>query len=231
MLEPYDDRTGMRSIILAVTANIPVIGGVVTGLDTYLTGQLQEARQDRLYALMDEIETGERPLTRKVAISDPVIYAAHITIEATIRTQRIEKVRAFARLLRAGIEDEPRLDLETEHEDFLKILDDLSYREVGLLATLEEFEKNNPILEGDNALQRSHRFWDDFVEQVTEEYSIQVDELDAWMTRLNRTGTYETFTGSFLGYTGGKGKLTPTYYRLSSLIRSQPGILRTGKTA
>ncbi len=163
-------------------------------------------------------------------ISDPIIYACHVTIEATIRTQRLEKIRAFARLLRAGLEDEPRLNLKTEHEDFLKILDDLSYRETCLLAILESYEKKYPLLDGDNHLQRAIRFWDEFSQQVISEYSIRQDELDAWMTRLNRTGTYETFTGSYVGYTGGRGKLTPTYYRLSSLIRSQPGQFRTGKT-
>lgn len=51
MIEPYADRTGLRAIILAVAANIPVVGGIATGLDTALMGTLQKARRERLYTL------------------------------------------------------------------------------------------------------------------------------------------------------------------------------------
>ncbi len=229
MIESYENKSVLRGLILGITANLPIVGGIVTGVDTAIMGALEEARWERLYTLLDELDTGTKHLTNKVVISDPLIYACHITIEATVRTQRHEKVRAFARLIVAGIEDQPRLDLEREHEDFLKILDELSYREIGLLATLEEYESKHPIKEEENDLQRAGRFWDNFSQQVCSKYSIKQDELDAWMTRLNRTGMYETFVGMYLDFTGGKGKLTPTYHHLSSLIRSQPGRFNTGR--
>jgi len=229
--ELYADNSELRGMIQAVASLVPLVGGVVAGLDIAIVGAVAKARQERLNTLLDELEKGTTRLTRRVIISDPLIYACYTTVEAAIRTQRLEKVRAFTRLLIAGIEDKPRLDLETEHEDYLKILDELSYREICLLAVLEDYEERYPIQETENALQRANRFWSDFSQQVCREYLLEPDELDAWMTRLNRTGTYETFIGMYLDYTGGKGKLTPTYYRLASLIRSTPGRFNTGKRA
>lgn len=38
------------------------------------------------------------------------------------------------------------------------------------------------------------------------------------MNRIARTGCYEMFTGTYANYTGGRGKLTPTYHRLKKFI-------------
>jgi hypothetical protein len=44
------------------------------------------------------------------------------------------------------------------------------------------------------------------------------DEVSDFMNRISRTACYEMFTGGYLDYTGGKGKLTLTYRRLKLFI-------------
>jgi len=184
-------------------------------------GRAEQTCQLRRDTLLGELEHGIQDFTGPVPayLSDPLIHACYVTVEATMRTSRREKIRWFARLLLAGVGERPRLDLANEHEDFLKILDDLSYRELGILATLAKFEQTYPMAEGEtSALQRGNRFWEEFEREACASFTIPQAEFSGLLARLNRTGTYETFTGAVYGYSGGRGNLTPLYYRLASII-------------
>lgn len=66
--------------------------------------------------------------------------------------------------------------------------------------------------------------WDEFTKELEDTLYIPKDEIDAILTRLNRTGCYETFTGTYADYTGGKGQLTATYRRLKKLASESEGL-------
>lgn len=85
-----------------------------------------------------------------------------------------------------------------------------------ILAKLETLQAQTQMVESQNDLQRASGFWEEFKQVLENDLGIPDNQQDSKLTRLNRTGCYETFTGSYLGYTGGKGKLTPVYFKLKS---------------
>jgi hypothetical protein len=75
-----------------------------------------------------------------------------------------------------------------------------------------------------NDLQWTNTFWDEFEGRLFAELRIPKDEVSDFMNRASRTGCYETFTGGYFDYTGGKGGLTPTYGRLKRFISCEAEI-------
>ncbi len=107
-----------------------------------------------------------------------------------------------------------------EYEDYLAVLDELSYRELCVLATLEQFEEQFPAQLDQNEHQRVEQYWDEFRELACRRRVVPADELDPLMMRIQRSRAYQESLGSFFGgLARGKGFLTSTYHRLAELIR------------
>jgi hypothetical protein len=194
--------------------------GVGSGLDVAIAGQLQKMREERLQTLFQELKEGERGLTTQLVQSEDFLQAYFATAGAALRTKRREKIRWFGRLLLAATGAHPGINLADEHEEYLKILDELTYRELGILATLAQFEADHPAGIGEGDVVRAGGYWEQFSVVVCSKFAIPRDELGAVLIRLNRTGTYQSLI-AFAGGATGTGLLTPTYYRLAKLIRLQ----------
>ncbi len=102
-----------------------------------------------------------------------------------------------------------------EYEEYLKILEELSLKEINILNILERYEMKHPIREGENEGQQVNRFWASFTETLVNELKIPKQEIDARLMRLNRTGCYELLRTYVVG---SKGKLTPTYFSLKQFL-------------
>ncbi len=161
----------------------------------------------------------------------PFLHAACATIQATLRTSRREEIRAFARLLRAGRVDPPRIDLETEQEDYLKILDDLSVRDLQIPWLLGEIENRYPYHDDEYAKDTdwfdSH--WSEFEDAVASTIGTPRAELPGLLARLGRTGLYEPLsTATWGGPAVSMGRLTGAYKRFATLIGDDPRMFDSG---
>lgn len=225
LVDAYAESTRVRPVLTTLASAIPVLGTVVATVDATLMAHVEREREDRLQTLIQSLEEGLDDFSGPIQLyrAETVLHAAYVTIEATVRTSRREKIRAFGKLLLAGLEDPPRLELATEHEDYLKILDDLSIRELALLALLSEFEQASPKNPGESDVSWTARFWGEFEQQASDRLKVPQAELRGLMSRIIRTGTFEPFAGAIWDYEGGRGLLTPVYYRLASLIAANPG--------
>ena len=209
LISRYENNPFIRAII-------PLIPfGIGSSIETGVLVQYHNIKRKRLAILLDELAKGEKTLTKDVIESEDFIHCFLAVSIAVVGTRRREKIIMFANLLNNSIDQVNSID---EYEEYLKILDELSYRELQILLALETFENKYPLIDGENDLQRTSRFWDDFSTTVINDINVPANELNAVMTRLNRTGCYETFTGMYWDYTGGKGKLTETFFRLKELI-------------
>lgn len=232
-MEDYVDSQAIRPTILAIAGAIPLVGNLITGADAALTTRVHQQQQENLEYLIECLESGRDDFGGPIAIqrSDPVIHAAYVTIQATLRTSRREKIRAFAMLLRAGLEDPPRLDLEQEHEDYLKILDDLSVRELQILWLLGEIENKYPPSddESDEEIDWFDRHWSEFERIVVSKTGTPQEELPGLLVRLARTGLYEPLYHAVAGGPSiANGRLTGAYRRLASLLGKDPHWFDTG---
>lgn len=199
-----------QPIVQALVNAIPTVGG---SLDTLLNAVAEE-RAKEFFA---ELSKGSIEFTEEIIQSEDFIHRWLITAKAAVNTRRREKIRLFARLLKSSFLSETSVTTD-EYEEYLSILDELSYREFLVLSTLERYEREFPPNENENELQKVYRFWEDFVSEIKQELDLTFDEVQAMLTRLNRTGCYETIVGMYLGYKGGRGKLTATYFRLKKLL-------------
>jgi hypothetical protein len=95
-------------------------------------------------------------------------------------------------------------------DEYLSILDELSAREIQVLLILHKHELASP-LNGRNHLQRANAIWNAFALEVRDKVGIEPEHIPAILTRIQRTGLYETITGAFLNYGGGRGYLTALF--------------------
>ena len=210
LLEKYDDNRVVRGLIQLVPF------GIGSAIDVVLTKTLENIHAERATIFFDELAVGDIVVNEKLLESEDFLHAFFSTTKYALNTRRREKIRMFARLLKSSLTENELSNID-KYEDFLKILDELSYRELVGLKILDEYTLT-PRTEDQNDLQWTWQFWDEFVQQLANELSISNEQVADFMNKITRTGCYEMFMGGFLDYTGGLGKLTPTYHSLKKYI-------------
>lgn len=226
-LKKFSDPT-IQSLIQSVVSYLPhPISDIASGISLLATGTLLDLRIERLESFFDELSKGIPPDQALLSNKD-FLHCYTRTIEAVIRTHRQEKIRMFACLLASALDEKILIHNVDEYEEYLEILDELSLREIRALILLDKYEEDCPTGAGThsmglNALQRANLFWNKFLEEMEKELEIPKEEVDSFLTRLNRTGCYETIIGTYYDYSGGLGKLTGLYRTLKRLAIKEKG--------
>jgi len=212
LLEKYENNRVIRGLIQLIPFGI---GGAV---DVVLTKTIEKIQEERANTFFDELSSGNIVVDERLLESEDFLHAYFSTAKYALNTRRREKIRMFANLLKSSLIESEISDID-EYEDYLNVLDELSYRELLALNMLDKYSliaKEN----GQNDLQRTGIFWEEFENRLSQELHISTEQVPDFMNRIARTGCYEMFTGSYLGYTGGRGKLTPTFKKLKQFIKS-----------
>lgn len=208
-----------------------IAAGAIVSLGEGLDFAVTKIHQERFNTLVDELDKQNIILTEQVAQSEEFIHSVLVITRASLNTYQREKIRRFARILISGIERDKLAS--DEFEEFVRILQSLTIRELEILQLLQSYQKDNPhkiveqkdhknniireYLEDD--LQRAKHFWDEFLEEASIKFNIEQTNVSSILTGLNRTGMYETFSGGFIGYTGGIGKTTKIFEEFSEWVR------------
>jgi hypothetical protein len=218
-LEPLLEHYNEHPVVRALVQLIPF--GVGGALDVVLTQTLNRMRRERATTFLDELSRGGVTLDEVLLESEDFVHAFIVTTRLALNTRRREKIALFARLFKNafGRFGPPNPD---DYEDLVMILDDLSYKEIVALTIMDECHERSRK-DGLNDLQQANAFWDQFEEHLSRELGIPNVEVASFMSRIARSGCYELITGSYFGYGGGRGKLTPTFYRLKRYIVEQSG--------
>jgi len=204
-----------------------------SSLDTLLSHRGQEIKEERTKAFFDELDKGNIELTEEIIDSEDFIHCFIITLKAAQESRQREKIRIFARLLKFSIKPECFSDIN-EFEETVKIIEELSYREILILRLLEDFEKNNPdhpikqipetpIKEDLTPLNIAIKYWDTFIKQVQIDFNIPEDEVPNILNRLTRSGLYGIISNMWKGKYRNQGYLTAIYYNLKNVIQDENG--------
>jgi hypothetical protein len=213
LLARYEDNRVVRGLVQLIPFGI---GGA---LDVVITKTLSNIREERSRAFFDELIKTSKPLEPTVLESEDFLHCYFSTVRYALNSRRREKIQMFARLLKTSLGETGPRDVD-EYEEFLAILDDLTFRELQTLTIMDAFS-DRPRTPDLNDLQWSNTFWDEFEDRIVRELGVPNDEVRDFLSRISRTACYEVFTGGYFDYTGGKGKLTPTYRRLKRFISSE----------
>ncbi|MCY3018929.1 MAG: hypothetical protein NTW87_07870 [Planctomycetota bacterium] len=207
----YAENPWMRYLVSFVPG-----GG---NLDVALTAAWTDIQKQRAEAFFDALRRNCAIIPERLLNSEDFFHCCEITARSAAQTRQREKIRLFANPLAAGVTEKPPVSFQTEYEELLQILDELSFREIRLLTTMAAFEARFPRQSQENDLGRCNRYWSDLKRQACAELGIQEELFSGILTRLNRTGLYETIVGAYYDYTGERGKLTGLYYRLADVLQ------------
>ena len=211
-----------RPILRGLVQLVPL--GIGSAVETALLTNLQRINVERLRVFFDELAAGNEQLSPDLIRSDDFLHCYFCTVQAVLRSRRVQKIRYLARLLRSATSLGGPENVD-EYEEVLGIVDELSYRELLVLSMLARHERATPQSSEENDLQRSVRLWDRFKAEAQERTAMTAELLDAWLLRLPRSGCYELLTGGYAsGPLGGQGKLTPLYYRLERFAGSMSDV-------
>ena len=212
LLKHYKGNRVIRGLIQLVPL------GIGAAVDVVLVQTLEKIKGERAHAFFDELAKGDFVVDEKLLQSENFLHCYTLTVRCALNSRRREKIRMFARLLGRACHtlDSSNTD---EYENLLDILDDLNYQEIQALNILDGFSGKRRDGE-QNDLQWTNTFWTEFENHICDKLNIPREEITDFMNRIVRTGCYEVFRGTYWDYTGGKGKLTPTYRRLKKFIQA-----------
>lgn len=210
LLSKYESNRVIRGLIQLVPL------GIGSAIDVVLIKTLENIQEERVNTFFDELAAGNVIVDESLLESEDFLHAYYATTRAALNSRRREKIQMFARLLKSSLKGNEISNID-EYEDFVKILDELSYRELIALNILDEYSVT-PRSDDQNDLNWTDQFWNKFEERLMNELGIPGDQVVDFMNRIARTGCYEMFMGGYYDYTGGRGKLTSTYQRLKKFI-------------
>ena len=214
VVEGLIHRYEANPVIRGLVQLIPL--GIGSGAEVAIMTTVNNIRNDRLRTFFDELENGDIELTPQCINSEDFLHSYFATIKAASNTRRREKIKLFARLLITSYTSEILNDID-EYEEFLRLLDEMSYRELLILQKLHHFEINHSNTDHTDEWKRAEVFWGNFKSEMIRDLGIRENEVFYFLQRLERTGCYETFQG-FYGNVERLGRLTPSFYRLKSII-------------
>ncbi|MDO9491256.1 hypothetical protein [Acetobacterium sp.] len=198
--------------------------GIGSAIDVGICANVKRISDMRQREFFNELADGSVILDETLIENENFLHCFFSTYKYAIDSRKKEKIEMFARLLKASLNEDVFTDTD-EYEEYLQILNELTYREFLMLVKLDNFENDYPHKQEESDLQRLERFWEQYKNELIEELKVPEDEIDAMMIRLNRTGCYEIFSGSYMAdIVGGKGKVTPTFRRLRKLVSDQAAI-------
>jgi len=210
-LEGYEKNSVIRPLLQLIPY------GIGSGVDSFLMITLNRMRQERAKVFFDELISGNFNPNSDYIKTDDFVNKYILTMRYVLNTNQKEKVKMFAKIFNNSINKDNKIFNIDIYEDFVGILNELSYREISALSLFETYD-TIPMDDDKNELIRVDKFWDEFVERMENELNVPKSYINNFMIRITRTGCYEEFNGNFMSYTAGKGQLTPLYYELKNYI-------------
>ena len=210
LLEAYKANRVIRLLIQLI------LPGIGSALDVVLIQTLDKIHYERAHAFFDELAKGKLINNEELLKSEDFLHCYITTVQAALKTRRREKIRMFARLLKSSLDDSGPANID-DYEYFLNILDNLGFKEIQALIIFDSFSDSFRDSTNSDPSWTS-TFWDEFENKLSEQLNIPRERVADFMNGIARTGCYEMFTGAYISYTGGQGKLTPTFKRLKEFI-------------
>ncbi|HCB13179.1 MAG TPA: hypothetical protein DEP36_06370, partial [Gammaproteobacteria bacterium] len=182
------ENSVMRGL-MALAGVIPPISVI----DEVLVKRWENIQKDRFRILLSELEKGQRFLTKELIEQEDFLYAYHAVTKAAIKTRRKEKIKLLANLLLNASKKFPQSN--EAFEEYLSILEDLSFRELQILLLLKQFEEGFHLqikeLESAEARKLSKESWNLFQNAVFDKCDVKGEQLIPILIRISRTGLCE----------------------------------------
>ncbi|MBC7845939.1 MAG: hypothetical protein H7Y10_05565 [Flavobacterium sp.] len=192
----YNDLSNLRIAI----SSIPFLG---SQLDMYLSAPGQKFIEERFEYMIEQLQQEldgieEYLINKEIIASEECFDLVQKAFIATAKTRQREKLKLFAKILKGSLIKRKKL---YDPELYLKIVDELSVRELEIASLLYEVKVKRKIkIEGENEAEdgmTNDPYW------FSKHYpKFSKDELEFTLLRLEKTGLVKELVGSFIGYGG-----------------------------
>ena len=201
----YVDNPLVRLIVKL----IPYAGSPIDGL---IVGVVENMLKERLKIVLDRLESNEITLDEQTAQSHEIIHCIMVTLRAASRAHQKERIERFIDLLSSFLNREEGLDLNT-FEDYLKILESLSEREMVILLCIDHYESKFGLSSSPSIGTLVNSYWDQCMTDIRNRLNIEEDEANALISRLIASGCFDSFVGTY-DMMPPKGRLSPVFYKM-----------------
>jgi hypothetical protein len=209
LIKKYEKNPIIRGLIQLIPF------GIGSAVDVSLITHFHKFQYERARTFFDELFSGKVILTTDLINSEDFLHAYFATFKAALNSRRREKIKMFAQMLSSAVTSNILSNID-EYEECLQILDELSCRELLLLNILEKHEKRYELHKGENEnkAKKSSHYLDEFFKEAQNTLSITREEVNAMLSRIKRTGCFETFAGKYwIDSLDNQGELTVLYYK------------------
>lgn len=220
-LEIYSGNHFARAIVRQLSLCAIPVGDII---DSIVTEKYNKLHVDRAAIFFEELDKGQIELTAEVIQSEEFLFSLFSALKASLYTRQKEKVRFFAKLFAKHL-TKNQFSKADEYDDYLRILDELTFREIYMLYRLKQYEDTAHLIEvdeddedKDDELRITSRYWGKFTREMHETLGIEYPEIAGLLTRAGRTGCYAPITSMTLGYRGNQGKTTRVFEKLVEMI-------------
>ena len=206
--EELSDHTEIVALLSLVNDVLPLTGTV----SNVINKKMKDIRTKRQEILFSGLASGDKLLTEDIIKQEDFLHKFVITYSAAINTRREEKIRMLAKLLKNSEAKSFNVDIDI-YEEYLKILDELGYRELKALYFLNNYEKEYSV-------ENKKDYWPDFINDLKNKLNLEDDEVKPFLNRLNSIGCFTISTG--LGVTwedfGVRGELSGIYKKIINIV-------------
>ena len=221
LIEKYDNKA-IRTLIQLVPF------GIGSALDVAITETIEDIRIKRTQIFFDELSKGNIELTNEAINNEEFLHSYFSTRKAAANTYRKEKIETFARLFKNSI-IENKVEETEEYEDYLKIVEQLSYKDMQLLIEVKNFEiaypdkrakeQNVGFVEPMDVLPN----WHEEMFEIMARVNLSEPDFKLKLYRLQSMGLFERSIAvkneySVIGNPDFVGRLTPIANKLFELI-------------
>lgn len=214
----YGDLTILRAGINA----IPFVGG---SLDVLLSSSGQKFIMRRIEYFITELQNElanlqENQINKDFFETEEGFDLIVKAFDSTSRTRQQEKLNLYARIVKSTLNVSKDFE-EDDPEIFLKIVEELSVKELRVakcLYELKESKKQNP--EDDNPNRDQNGMANDAWWLSKHYPEFDKDELISIFVRIERTGLIKELVGSYLSYAGGKYVINPIFKRFMNFLET-----------
>lgn len=172
----------VESFLMPVIKSVPVIGDMI---DSSMDKVIQDFQQKKENELIDIILKDRNMITSEMVNDVEFIVNYNRTLEVVRRLATNDKVKFFGNLIRNGYLSGEHIAC-SEFEEYLDILNTLSYREIQCLVDYmlycEEKTKEK---------RTQYNTWEGFSEDYSKKMKISRSDLWSIFTRIKRTGFIE----------------------------------------
>lgn len=215
-IENYSSDIALQNTILSIPGG-PAVDVLIREIGSRIS---QQRIAETVYAIQLELDRLDAMKIDREYVTTEEFYDLVIKVfYQSVKDRISEKKRIFAKILSNSILLD-NIDLRTNSEDFVNLLDDLSIRDLQLMKHIynQQQDMDPRINPAEGTYNELLTVWASGWKELQSISNLDAEEFQISLLKLSRSGFIKEITGSYGDYLGGTYIITPILKKLVNLI-------------